>query len=114
MIKLCEKCKAPVGYNSMFSAYYCASCGYIEDVPDAPDINLGRSFIVQKPETCQNRYVLIVLFKHKQEGKYSWVNFTKGHICPCKFDTVEDAIADLEKYRESGKIINFVETTRVF
>ena len=49
----------------------------------------------------------ILLLKHKTYNGYSFVNLTKGHICPCVFKTEEEALNDLEKYKQSGKIINY-------
>lgn len=41
---------------------------------------------------------IVTILPHKDTGKYSYVNMTKGHICPCQFDSVEDALKDLENY----------------
>ena len=49
----------------------------------------------------------ILLLKHKTFQGYSFVNLTKGHICPCVFKSEEEALNDLEKYKQSGKIINY-------
>lgn len=49
----------------------------------------------------------ILLLKHKTYNGYSFVNLTKSHICPCVFKSEEEAMADLEKYKQSGKIINY-------
>lgn len=51
--------------------------------------------------------VEVLLMKHKLENTWSFVNITKGHICPCKFNTVEEAIMDLETYIEKGKILKY-------
>lgn len=48
--------------------------------------------------------IIVLLFKHKTSGKWSFINLTKEHICDCEFDSYEDAIDDLNKYKESGKI----------
>lgn len=37
----------------------------------------------------------VMVLSHKDGSGYSFVNLTKGHICPCVFKTVEDAIEDL-------------------
>ena len=42
--------------------------------------------------------VEVLILPHKITGKYQYVNLTKGHICPCMFDSIEDAIADLHTY----------------
>ena len=49
----------------------------------------------------------ILLLKHKIHKGYSFINLTKEHICPCIFNTEEDALADLEKYKQLGKIIDY-------
>lgn len=41
---------------------------------------------------------IVTILPHKDTGKYSYVNMTKGHVCPCQFDSVEDALKDLENY----------------
>ena len=51
--------------------------------------------------------VIVAVIKHKVDGKFSFVNITKKHICPCKFDSVKDAEEDLERYKRAGKIINY-------
>lgn len=40
-----------------------------------------------------NFRVAILIFK--SDHKYSFVNLTKGHICPCKFDSEEAAVEEL-------------------
>jgi len=48
--------------------------------------------------------IIVLLFKHKISGKWSFINLSKEHICECEFDSYKDAIDDLNKYKESGKI----------
>lgn len=43
--------------------------------------------------------------KNKSDNTYSFVNVSKDHICPCRFKTIEEAIAGMEKQKEEGKII---------
>lgn len=42
----------------------------------------------------------VMILPHKGTNLYSYINLTKGHICPCKFDSVESAIADLDTYSQ--------------
>lgn len=49
----------------------------------------------------------VTIMKHKDTGKYSFINLTKCHICPCQFDSIEDAEKDLEKQINEGKIISY-------
>jgi hypothetical protein len=62
------------------------------------------SYLVERPN---KDYVLVSIMKHKDGSGFSFINFTKNHICPCKFETVDDAIADLEKGIREGKIIKY-------
>lgn len=39
----------------------------------------------------------VLLLKNKSDSTYSFVNLTKGHICPCRFESESDAIEDLKK-----------------
>ena len=43
---------------------------------------------------------IVAILLHKGTELYSYVNLTKGHICPCKFESVEAAIEDLNNYDE--------------
>ena len=45
----------------------------------------------------------IAIFKN-DSNKYQFVNLTKGHICPCEFDSEKNAFSDLYTFFESGKI----------
>lgn len=49
----------------------------------------------------------VLLLKHKLEESWSFVNLTKGHICPCKFFTINDAIKDLDSYVKSKRILKY-------
>lgn len=51
--------------------------------------------------------VLVLLLKHKDSNEYSFVNLTKGHICPCRFKRPADAFDDLDKRRKDGKIFDW-------
>lgn len=63
-------------------------------------------YLVQKNKF---EYCKVYILPHKETGKYSFVNITKGHICPCVFDTYEDALKDLEDRKEKGLIDNYWE-----
>jgi ssRNA-specific RNase YbeY (16S rRNA maturation enzyme) len=41
----------------------------------------------------------VLLLPSKNKKYYSFINLTKGHICPCKFKTEEEAIEDLRSYK---------------
>lgn len=48
--------------------------------------------------------------RNKNDNTYSLVNITKWHICPCRFLSIQDAIADMERLKEEGKIIRYEMT----
>ena len=49
----------------------------------------------------------VIIIPHKLDKKYSFVNLTKGHICPCKFNTIEEAIDDLNNQVTNKKVISY-------
>ena len=60
-------------------------------------------FRVNRPKDS----VMVAIIPHKNNGKYSFVNLTKNHICPCEFNNVDDAIADMDRLKSEGKIISY-------
>ena len=44
----------------------------------------------------------VLLLRHKGTDKYSFVNLTKGHICKCVFDSVDEAMKDIEDRKAKG------------
>ena len=39
-----------------------------------------------------NGNVIVSIMRNKSDNTYSFVNLTKGHICSCRFDSVENAV----------------------
>ena len=60
-------------------------------------------FIVHK----ENEDLDVLLLRHKNTNKYSYVNLTKGHICECGFDTIGDALHDMNEKMNNGDVINY-------
>lgn len=60
-------------------------------------------FIVTRP----NDTIEVFLLKNKIDNTYSYVNITKGHICPCRFSSIEAAIQDMDKLIKENKIIKY-------
>ena len=58
--------------------------------------------------------VYVGLYRRKDTNECSLVNLTKGHICPCKFSSVEEAIADMEKQKKRGSILSYVEIKQMW
>nr|DAZ55023.1 MAG TPA: hypothetical protein [Caudoviricetes sp.] len=59
--------------------------------------------------TRQKDNVLVSVIRNKLDDTYSFVNLTKGHICTCKFNTIEDAVKDMQIKKENGEIIDYFE-----
>jgi hypothetical protein len=49
----------------------------------------------------------VLLLRHKGTDKYSFVNLTKGHICKCVFDSVDEAMKDIEDRKANGLLIDY-------
>lgn len=60
-------------------------------------------FIVHK----ENEDLDVLLLRHKNTEKWSYVNLTKGHICSCIFDSIEDAIKDMDDRKEKGLLLSY-------
>lgn len=60
----------------------------------------------------ESETIEVLLLKHKNTNKYSYVNLTKGHICKCIFDSVEDALKDIEDRKNKRLLVDYkiVET----
>lgn len=57
--------------------------------------------------TRQKDNVLVSIMRNKLDGTYSFVNLTKGHICTCKFHTVEEAVKDMQTKKENGEVVDY-------
>jgi len=62
-----------------------------------------KKFLVVRPQDI----IEVAILPRIKDGKYSFVNLTKGHICECKFDNIEEAIGDMNKQIELGKVISY-------
>ena len=60
-------------------------------------------FLVTRPKDT----VLVYLMKNESDNTYSFVNITRWHICPCRFKSIRDAVADMDRLKEEGKIIRY-------
>lgn len=57
----------------------------------------------------QHDKVIVTIMKNKSDGTYSFINLTKEHICPCKFNSIDEALKDMDKLKDCGKILNYNE-----
>ena len=55
----------------------------------------------------ENEDLDVLLLRHKNTDKWSYVNLTKGHICSCIFDSIEDAIKDMDERKEKGLLLDY-------
>ena len=55
----------------------------------------------------ENGNVIVTILRNKEDNTYSYVNLTKGHICPCRFNSVEEALGDMDKKIEEGTILSY-------
>lgn len=51
--------------------------------------------------------VKVSILYDKNTDSYAFVNLTKGHICSCRFASEVEALADLERHRQQGKILSW-------
>ena len=49
----------------------------------------------------------VLLLRHKGTDKYSFVNLTKGHMCKCVFDSVDEAMKDIEDRKVKGLLVDY-------
>lgn len=64
-----------------------------------------RKWLVKR----QHDKVIVTIMKNKSDGTYSFINLTKEHICPCKFNSIDEALKDMDKLKDCGKILNYNE-----
>lgn len=53
---------------------------------------------------------IVSIMRNKSDNTYSFVNLTKGHICPCRFDSVENAVKDMDEKILNGEISGYFKT----
>lgn len=51
--------------------------------------------------------VVVSIMINRADGKFHFVNLTSGHICACAFNSVGEALEDMELLMEKGDIQNF-------
>lgn len=50
---------------------------------------------------------IVSIMRNKSDNTYSFVNLTKSHICPCRFNSVEDAAKDMDEKILNGEISGY-------
>ena len=57
--------------------------------------------------------VEVLILPNKDGSGYQYVNLTKGHICPCKFETCYQAVMDMINKVNTGEICAYIELPEV-
>ena len=64
---------------------------------------MNNIYLVQRT----NGNVIVSVMRNKSDNTYSFVNLTKDHICSCRFNSVEDAVKDMDEKILNGEIIGY-------
>ncbi len=64
---------------------------------------MNNIYLVQRT----NGNVIVSVMRNKSDDTYSFANLTKGHICPCRFNSIEDAVKDMDEKILNGEIIGY-------
>lgn len=64
---------------------------------------MNNIYLVQR----KSGNVIVSIMRNKSDNTYSFVNLTKNHICPCRFDSVEDAVKDMDQKILNGEISGY-------
>jgi hypothetical protein len=65
--------------------------------------------ITEYKKENHNEKRTILLIPIKDGSKWQYVNLTKGYICPCQFNTREEALLDFVKYSNKFFRVEFEE-----
>lgn len=63
-----------------------------------------KQYLVERP----NGNVIVTILSNKSDHTYSYVNLTKGHICPCRFASEEEALHDMDQKIKSVEILRYI------
>lgn len=70
---------------------------------------MNNVYLVQR----KNGNVIVSIMRNKSDNTYSFVNLTKGHICSCRFDSVEDAVKDMDEKILNGEVTGYFELEEI-
>lgn len=62
---------------------------------------MNNIYLVQR----KSGNVIVSIMRNKSDNTYSFVNLTKNHICQCRFDSIEDAVKDMDEKILNGEIV---------
>lgn len=69
----------------------------------AAERDAAIKYVVIRP---RNNVIVSIMF-NRSNHKYHFVNLSHGHICACAFDTIDDAIKDMEILKQTGEITDY-------
>lgn len=64
---------------------------------------MNNIYLVQR----KSGNVIVSIMRNKSDNTYSFVNLTKNHICQCRFDSIEDAVKDMDDKILNGEIVRY-------
>lgn len=64
---------------------------------------MNNIYLVQR----KSGNVMVSIMRNKSDNTYSFVNLTKNHICPCRFNSIEDAVKDMDEKILNGEIVGY-------
>lgn len=65
--------------------------------------------ITEYKKENHNEKRTILLIPTKDGSKWQYINLTKGYLCPCQFNTREEALLDFVKYSNKFFRVEFEE-----
>ena len=65
-------------------------------------------FVKRKSEN-----VIVSIMRNKSDNTYLFVNLTKGHICSCRFNSIEDATKDMDEKILNGEIVGYFKLEEI-
>ena len=59
---------------------------------EADEKYLNKRIIVTRKDGSQREVEIMI---DESTGKYAYVNLTSHHVCPCRFNTITEAVNDM-------------------
>lgn len=66
-----------------------------------------EQYLVKRPSDS----IIVTIMKNKIDNTYSFINLTKEHICPCRFNSIEEAINGMNEKIKQGEVISYNKIT---
>ena len=70
---------------------------------------MNNIYLVQR----KSGNVMVSIMRNKSDNTYSFVNLTKGHICSCRFNSIEDAVKDMDEKILNGEVTGYFELEEI-